>query len=84
MTAPVRIAQLSCGADYSGVQEEINTAARSVNGEIFFPDIALKDIVRDFEKFGLEVRSPDLKLAIARAIALVEGRGSGRRIHQMT
>jgi len=74
MTAPVRIAQLSCGADYSGVQEEINTAARSVNGEIFFPDIALKDIVRDFEKFGLEVRSPDLKLAIARAIALVEGR----------
>src|SRR5208337_4686660 len=52
MTAPVRIAQLSCGADYSGVQEEINTAARSVNGEIFFPDIALKDIVRDFEKFG--------------------------------
>jgi len=74
MTAPVRIAQLSCGADYSGVQEEINTAARDVNGEIFFPDIALKDIVRDFDAFGLEVRSPDLKLAIARAKALVEGR----------
>jgi putative methanogenesis marker protein 15 len=49
-------------------------AAKSVNGEIFYPDVALKDIVRDFEKFGLEVRSPDLKLAIARAIALVEGR----------
>lgn len=74
MTAPVRIAQLSCGADYSGVQEEINSAARSVNGEIFFPDIALKDVVRDFDAFGLEVRSPDLKLAIARAKALVEGR----------
>ena len=74
MTAPVRIAQLSCGADYSGVQEEINTAAREVNGEIFFPDIALKDIVRDFDAFGLEVRSPDLKLAIARAKALVDGR----------
>ena len=74
MTAPVRIAQLSCGADYSGVQEEINSAARSVNGEIFFPDIALKDVVRDFDAFGLEVRSPDLKLAIARAKALVNGR----------
>ena len=74
MTAPVRIAQLSCGADYSGVQEEINSAARSVNGEIFFPDIALKDVVRDFDAFGLEVRSPDLKLAIARAKALVDGR----------
>jgi len=74
MTAPVRIAQLSCGPDYSGVQEEINSAAKSVNGEIFFPDIALKDIIRDFDAFGLEVRSPDLKLAISRAIALVDGR----------
>jgi len=74
MTAPVRIAQLSCGPDYSGVQEEINQAAKSVNGEIFFPDVALKDIMRDFDAFGLEVRSPDLKLAISRAMALVDGR----------
>ena len=65
---------LSCGAEYSGVQHEINEAAKSVNGEIFYPDVALKDIVRDFDTFGLEVRSPDLKLAIARAMALVEGR----------
>jgi len=74
MTAPVRIAQLSCGPEYSGVQQEINEAAKAVNGEIFFPDIALKDIIRDFEAFGLDVRSPDLKLAIARAKALVDGR----------
>ena len=74
MTAPVRIAQLSCGPDYSGVQQEINAAAKTVNGEIFFPDVALKDITRDFDAFGLEVRSPDLKLAISRAMALVDGR----------
>ena len=74
MTAPVRIAQLSCGPEYSGVQQEINEAAKAVNGEIFFPDIALKDIIRDFKEFGLDVRSPDLKLAIARAKALVDGR----------
>ncbi len=74
MTPPVRIAQLSCGPDYSGVQHEIDSAAKEVNGEIFFPDIALKDIRRDFDAFGLDVRSPDLKLAIARAKALVEGR----------
>ncbi len=71
---PVRIAQLSCGPEYSGVQQEINEAAKSVNGEIFFPDIALKDIIKDFNDFGLDVRSPDLKLAIARAKELVEGR----------
>ena len=28
MTAPVRIAQLSCGPEYSGVQQEINEAKR--------------------------------------------------------
>lgn len=74
MTQPVRIAQLSCGPDYSGVQHEIDMAAKEVSGEIFFPDISLKDIRRDFDAFGLDVRSPDLKLAIARAKALVEGR----------
>jgi putative methanogenesis marker protein 15 len=74
VTAPVRIAQLSCGPEYSGIQQEINEAAKAVNGEIFFPDIALKDIIRDFREFGLDVRSPDLKLAIARAKALADGR----------
>jgi putative methanogenesis marker protein 15 len=74
MTQPVRIAQLSCGPEYAGIQHEIDDAAREVGGEIFYPDVALKDIRRDFSKFGLDVKSPDLKLAIARAMALVEGR----------
>ena len=74
MTAPVRIAQLSCGPEYSGVQKEINDAAAAVGAEIFYPEMALKDLQRDYPAFGLDVRSPDLKLAITRAMALVEGR----------
>ncbi len=74
MTTPVRIAELSCGPEYSGVQKEIEEAAKAVNAEIFFPDIKLSEITRSFDAFGLDVRSPDLKLAIARAVALVEGR----------
>ena len=70
----MRIAQLSCGPEYSGVQHEIEAAAKEVGGEIFFPDIALKDIMRDFREMGLEVRSPDLRLTISRARALVDGR----------
>lgn len=70
----VRIAQLSCGPEYSGVQKEIDEAAAAVDAEIFFPDLKLADIRHSFDEFGLEVRSPDLKLAIARAKALVEGR----------
>jgi putative methanogenesis marker protein 15 len=74
MTQPVRVAQLSCGPEHSGVQKEIYDAAAAVNAEMFFPDVTLADIRRDYEAFGLEARSPDLKLAIARAKALVEGR----------
>jgi len=74
MTEKVRIAQLSCGPEYSGVQKEINDAAGMVDAEIFFPDIMLADVRKGFDEFGLDVRSPDLKLAIARAKALVEGR----------
>jgi putative methanogenesis marker protein 15 len=70
----VRIAQLSCGPEYSGVQKEIEEAARAVDAEIFYPDIRLADIRSGFDTFGLDVRSPDLKLSIARARALVEGR----------
>jgi len=74
MSRPVRIAQLTCGADYSGVQNEIAKAAKAVDAEIFYPDISLNDLRRDFGSFGLNVKSPDLKLAIARAEALVTGK----------
>jgi putative methanogenesis marker protein 15 len=70
----VRIAQLSCGPEYSGVQKEIEEAARAVDAEIFYPDIRLEDIRSGVDFFGLDVRSPDLRLSIARARALVEGR----------
>ncbi|MCQ1538384.1 methanogenesis marker 15 protein [Methanocalculus taiwanensis] len=74
MSRPVRIAQLTCGAEYSGVQNEIAEAARAVDAEVFYPDISLRDLRRDFGSFGLNVKSPDLKLAIARAEALVTGK----------
>ncbi|MBP2132916.1 putative methanogenesis marker protein 15 [Methanomicrobium sp. W14] len=70
---PVRVAQLSCGPEHSGVQKEIYDAAAMVNAEMFFPDVALADIKKAYEEFGLEAKSADLKLAIARAKALVDG-----------
>ena len=53
----VRIAQLSCGAEYSGVQKEIYDAAEAVGAEVFFPDIALADVERAVDAFGLDVKS---------------------------
>ena len=37
----VRIAQLSCGSEYSGIQKEIDSAASTVNAEIIFPEISI-------------------------------------------
>ncbi|MBN1194733.1 MAG: methanogenesis marker 15 protein [Methanomicrobiaceae archaeon] len=74
MSQPVRVAQLSCGPEHSGVQKEIYDAAAAVNAEMFFPDVTLNDIRESYGAFGLEARSADLRLAIARAKALVEGR----------
>lgn len=74
MSRKVRIAQLSCGSEYSGVQKEIYEAAESVDAEVLFPDIALADVERAVDTFGLDVRSADLKLMIARGMALVEGK----------
>ena len=46
MTAPVRIALLGCGAEYSGVMPEIYEAARQVEAEVFYPDVTLADVSR--------------------------------------
>ncbi len=71
---PVRIAQITCGAEYSGIQHEIASAAEMVGAKMFYPDVALRDVRTAYKDFGLPVKSPDLKLAIARAKAVVEGR----------
>ncbi|HJJ29768.1 MAG TPA: methanogenesis marker 15 protein, partial [Methanocorpusculum sp.] len=64
---PVRIAQITCGAEYSGIQHEITSAAETVGAQMFYPDVMLKDVRRAYKDFGLQVKSADLKLAIARA-----------------
>ncbi|RLG26102.1 methanogenesis marker 15 protein [Methanosarcinales archaeon] len=73
MSEIVRIAQLSCGSEYSGIQQEIDEAARTVGAEMVFPDVDAGDIRRIEDDFGLRVASPDLKLMMARAKAVVDG-----------
>lgn len=70
----VRIAQLSCGSEYSGIQQEIEKAAGLVDAEIIYPEITIDDVKVVQEEFGLQVASPDLRLMMARARALVDGK----------
>src|SRR3972149_4921005 len=70
----VRIAQLSCGAEYSGIQTEIDSAVKQVNAVIVYPEVDITDIESIEEEFGLKVASPDLKLMMARAKSIVTGK----------
>ncbi|MBI0584182.1 MAG: methanogenesis marker 15 protein [Methanomassiliicoccus sp.] len=69
----IKIAQLSCGTEYSGVQSEIDHAADTVGGRMVYPDVHFDDINRSVEEFGFEPASPQLRLMIARAKALADG-----------
>jgi putative methanogenesis marker protein 15 len=71
---PVRIAQLSCGAEYSGIQNEIDSAVKQVNAVMVYPEVDITDIESIEEEFGLKVASPDLKLMMARAKSIVTGK----------
>lgn len=72
--AGIRIAQISCGTEYSGIQNEIEKAAAIVGGKIFIPEVDLSEIKSIEDEIGLRVASPGLRVMMARAKAIVEGR----------
>ena len=48
----VKIALVSCGTEYSGIQKEIEKAANKFGAEIVLPEIDLDYIDESYEKFG--------------------------------
>jgi putative methanogenesis marker protein 15 len=69
----IRIAHLTCGSEYSGVEKEIVEAAEQVNAQIVYPEVDIGGIKETADRFGLQVASPDLRLMIARARSIVSG-----------
>ncbi len=69
----IKIAQLSCGTEYSSVQHEIEKAAISVGAKMVYPDVGAADIDAAVKRFGFNPRSTQLKLMIARAASLADG-----------
>jgi len=70
----VKIAQISCGTDYSGVQKEIEKAAATFGAEIVIPEADLDYIEEAYQKFGFVAASSGIRLMVARAMSLVEGK----------
>ncbi|HIH76423.1 MAG TPA: methanogenesis marker 15 protein [Methanomassiliicoccales archaeon] len=66
----IKIAQLSCGTEYSAVQSEIENAAEIVGAKMVYPDVDMNKIDKAVEEFGFNPNSPQLKLMIARAMEL--------------
>jgi putative methanogenesis marker protein 15 len=71
----VKIALVSCGTEYSGIQKEIEKAATTFGAEIVIPEIDLDYIDEAYNKFGFSAQSSSLRLMIARAMSIVEGKG---------
>ncbi|WP_174590300.1 methanogenesis marker 15 protein [Methanocella conradii] len=69
----IRIAHLSCGSEYSGVEKEVEEAAEQVNAQIVYPEVDIGGIKEAADRFGLQVASPDLRLMIARAKSIAAG-----------
>ena len=63
----IKIALLSCGAEYSGIYKELETAAKKFNAKLIHPYVETKNIDLATEELGLDVASPDLRLMAARA-----------------
>ncbi|MGC9516602.1 MAG: methanogenesis marker 15 protein [Methanomicrobiales archaeon] len=70
----VKIAQISCGTEYSGVQKEIEKAASTFGAQIIIPETDLDYINEAYEKFGFRAASSGIRLMIARAMSIVEGK----------
>jgi putative methanogenesis marker protein 15 len=70
----VKIAQISCGTEYSGVQKEIEKAASTFGAEIVIPVTDIDYIDEAYEKFGFNCASSGIRLMIARAMSIVEGK----------
>ncbi|MBW6470375.1 MAG: methanogenesis marker 15 protein [Methanosarcinaceae archaeon] len=69
----VKVALVSCGSEFAGVQSELDSAAERVNAKLVYPEMDISSLDTIAMEFGLQVASADLKLLMARAKAVVEG-----------
>ncbi len=69
----VKVALVSCGSEFAGIQSQLDSAAEQVNAKLVYPEMDVSSLDTIEMEFGLQVASADLKLMMARAKAVVEG-----------
>lgn len=66
----LQVAQISCGTEWSGIQEEIDRSAQAVDAEIFLPVADIEDVELGMEKLGFSPASHALRVMLGQAVAL--------------
>ena len=68
----VRVAQISCGTEYSGIQWIFDDIAERVGIELVYPEMELSAVELACKEFGFEVESPSLNMMMARAVSMLD------------
>jgi putative methanogenesis marker protein 15 len=67
----VRVAQISCGTEYSGIQWLLNDIAERLEIELVYPEMELSMVNLASKEIGFESESPSLNLMMARSVSLL-------------
>ncbi len=68
----VRVGQISCGTEYSGIQWMLNDIAERVGIELVYPEMELSRVALACKDIGFEAESPSLNLMMARAVSMLD------------
>ncbi len=67
-----KVAQISCGTEYSGIQWMLNDIAEQVGIELVYPEMELSKVELACKEIGFEAESPSLNMMIARAVSMLD------------
>jgi len=68
----VKVAQISCGTEYSGIQWMLNDIAERVGIELIYPEMELSRVELACKEIGFEAESPSLNMMMARAVSMLD------------
>ena len=68
---PVRVAQISCGTEYCGIQWLLDEVAERLGIELVYPEMELSKVDLACNEIGFKAESPSLNLMIAGAVSLL-------------
>ena len=67
-----RVALISCGTEYSGIQWMLNDIAERVGIELVYPEMELPQVELACKEIGFKAESPSLNIMMASAVSMLD------------